>query len=794
MAVAGQDHELTVAGDRPHDLTRLHRQDLVPLAVEQQERSATEASGDLAPGGLGRERDDAGDELVQADRHAHCDGSAEAVPHDHDAVGARADDQLHGGGDIDAARIEVVGTAIGHAHHGHPTLGECSAEPVVQPVGRPEEAAHRAPAGDHGGRPRWQRFGRLVPQERQQPSHREELEVAQLRCDEHVLLGENLEGIERGRGSSVAAGAACAAGAGGASAGAAGPTSDLPHDRNGTAPDIHGNRLVSARRPTGMRTSLRRSLTALGAGVVLAGCSSSPSSVSGTDEPVTSVAQRPGTTVDAPGSTNPGTRPTGSGVGRGLAFRTFDNCDAFLGYVREHALDQVGAYGFGGGWFDRIMPGMAETTMAASAEEDNAGGAAPTASDQAVGADGGTSGTNTQEAGVDEGDLVETDGRYVYTIVDGRTLTIVDTIEGTKVGTLRLDPDQGMSQMILDGTRLALVVNGWGGGPVPLDSAGRPASDFGYGYGYGLTGVNVIDVADPTTPTSLGTSWFEGSAQAVRATDGVVRVVVTSGLGDRLPFVVPANGSLSGEERAEELNRQLVEESVAEDWLPRRIDESPGGTTSTPITTIGCDRIGQPDEFSGLGLTWIATVDLRADAPETLGSAGVVSTGGTTYASAEHLYVSTVRWDPPVDGVQPMRPEPPTTAIHSFGIAGRGDAAYEASGVIDGSLLNQFSMSEHEGRLRVATTTFDSGFGGSSESQVRVLERSDTSLEQVGVVSGLGVTEQIYSVRFIGNMAYVVTFRQMDPLYVVDLSDPTAPVGAGRAEDPGLLGLPAPGG
>ena len=423
--------------------------------------------------------------------------------------------------------------------------------------------------------------------------------------------------------------------------------------------------------------------------------------------------------------------------------------------------------------------------MAASAEDDNSGGAAPTASDEAVAADGGTSGTNTQEAGVDEGDLVETDGRYVYTIVDGRTLTIVDTIEGTKIGALRLDPDQGMSQMILDGTRLALVVNGWGGGPVPLDSAGRPASDFGYGYGYGLTGVNVIDVADPTAPTSLGTSWFEGSAQAVRATDGVVRVVVTSGLGDRLPFVVPANGSLSGEERAEELNRQLVEESVAEDWLPRRIDEAPGGTTSTPITTIGCDRIGQPAEFSGLGLTWIATVDLRADAPETLGSAGVVSTGGTTYASAEHLYVSTVRWDPPVDGVQPMRPEPPTTAIHSFGIAGRGDAAYEASGVVDGNLLNQFSMSEHEGRLRVATTTSDSGFGGSSESQVRVLERSGTALEQVGVVSGLGVTEQIYSVRFLGNMAYVVTFRQMDPLYVVDLSDPTAPVVRGELKIPG---------
>ena len=78
-----------------------------------------------------------------------------------------------------------------------------------------------------------------------------------------------------------------------------------------------------------------------------------------------------------------------------------------------------------------------ETTMAARAEDDNAGGAAPIAPDQAAAPEGGTSGTNTQEAGVDEGDLVETDGRYVYTIVDGRTLTIVDTVEGTKTGTTR---------------------------------------------------------------------------------------------------------------------------------------------------------------------------------------------------------------------------------------------------------------------------------------------------------------------------------------------------------------------
>ena len=304
--------------------------------------------------------------------------------------------------------------------------------------------------------------------------------------------------------------------------------------------------------------------------------------------------------------------------------------------------------------------------------------------------------------------------------------------------------------------------------------------------------MNVIDVADPTAPTSLGTSWFEGSAQAVRATDGVVRVVVTSGLGDRLPFVVPANGSLRGEARAEELNRELIEESVAEDWLPRRIDETADGTASTPITTIGCDQIGQPEEFSGLGLTWIATVDLRADAPETLGSAGVVSTGGTTYASADHLYVSTVRWDPPVDGVQPMRPEPPTGANDSLQHRRTGDPE------LRGIRCDRGQPAEPvlDVRARGATSaspppTFDAGFGNSSESQRAGAPSGRHGARAVGAVGGLGKGERIYAVRFVGDIGYVVTFRQTDPLYSSTCPIRRPAVGR-RAEDPGLLGLPAP--
>jgi uncharacterized secreted protein with C-terminal beta-propeller domain len=100
-------------------------------------------------------------------------------------------------------------------------------------------------------------------------------------------------------------------------------------------------------------------------------------------------------------------------------------------------------------------------------------------------------------------------------------------------------------------------------------------------------------------------------------------------------------------------------------------------------------------------------------------------------------------------------------------------------------LLNQYSMSEHEGFLRVATTTSAGGFGDSQESGVHVLERQGETLVEVGAVTGLGIGEQIQAVRFLGATAYVVTFRQVDPLFVLDLSDPTAPALTGELKVPG---------
>lgn len=121
---------------------------------------------------------------------------------------------------------------------------------------------------------------------------------------------------------------------------------------------------------------------------------------------------------------------------------------------------------------------------------------------------------------------------------------------------------------------------------------------------------------------------------------------------------------------------------------------------------------------------------------------------------------------PPDTPVEP----PEETEVHRFDITAPGAPRYVASGKVPGRLLNQYSLSEHEGYLRVATT---STAGQNSSSAVYVL-KADT-LGEVGEVGGLGDGERIYSVRFIGPVGYVVTFRQVDPLYTLDLRDPAAP-------------------
>jgi uncharacterized secreted protein with C-terminal beta-propeller domain len=126
------------------------------------------------------------------------------------------------------------------------------------------------------------------------------------------------------------------------------------------------------------------------------------------------------------------------------------------------------------------------------------------------------------------------------------------------------------------------------------------------------------------------------------------------------------------------------------------------------------------------------------------------------------------------------------TGIVAFDVSDAGGArSVEASatGSVPGSPLNQFSMSEHNGTFRIATTV-SGAMGADSANDLYVLDRE--SLSHTGAVQGMRITERIYSVRYAGDEAYVVTFRRIDPFHVVDLSDPADPTVEGELKLPGF--------
>lgn len=157
---------------------------------------------------------------------------------------------------------------------------------------------------------------------------------------------------------------------------------------------------------------------------------------------------------------------------------------------------------------------------------------------------------------------------------------------------------------------------------------------------------------------------------------------------------------------------------------------------------------------------------------------------------------------PPSDTAAPGEIVPPAdvvpaptdfvTQIHQFDVSDPEQARYVASGQTQGRLLNSYAMSAADGRLRVATTRQN---GGTTDNAIVVLAPRGQELTEVGQVGGLGAGEQIYAVRFLGDVAWVVTFRQVDPLYAVDLSDPTRPTVRGEPKLPGFSTflLPLPG-
>ena len=432
----------------------------------------------------------------------------------------------------------------------------------------------------------------------------------------------------------------------------------------------------------------------------------------------------------------------------------FDSCDRLGTDLRAAAAPLIGPYG---------LAGLSYGTMTVSTDV-----ARPLSAPAATPA---FSGTNIHEVGADEPDIVKTDGRRIVTIGRDGVLRVVDAASRVQTGKLNLGVSSiGEPQLLLSGDRaLVLVPPGVGSDyrptPVPL---GGGLERLQYTGEPGKPEVILIDLANAPTVASRYTG--EGMIVDARQTGSVAHIVLKTS--PRIAFPVQPYVRDNAERTA--ANRQVLEAAPAGDWLPNW-QVTTGATTTKGH--IGCDRVSRPTVFSGTSMLTVLSFDLGAPALTDGDPISILADGDTVYGTPRSLYVTNdQRWQ----GMLARRVVPDRTQIFRFDTTGR--PSFVAEGTVPGLPINQYALSEWDGHLRIATTGGDASEGPGTQaggSAVRVLQQQGGKLVQTGVVGGLGKGERISAVRFLGPRGYVVTFKQTDPLYSLDLSDPAKPVVTG---------------
>lgn len=476
---------------------------------------------------------------------------------------------------------------------------------------------------------------------------------------------------------------------------------------------------------------------------------------------------------------SPAGRPKGS-------LQTFASSGAFLKYVRGEGLKLAGPFGVSGagmygGFRGRITPTGVPGEVSQPTEPLSLTGQAPVPGSAPDGVASGRSysSTNIQEEGVDEPDLVKTDGRRLI-VMSGDQIHVLDVNEGTAriQGTLQIRNGVGL---FLLGDKVIHFAS--------LGQAPPEASRATHARERPWTKVAVIDIAEPSSPKVVSSVAVEGFFVGARLARGVVRLTLQSGaLGP--PPVALGRGQITERrlDAAEAKNKIAVRTSSVGDWVPHYVVRRSGRAALTGHVHDWA-AVSRPPDRAGLSMLTIVTID--PDDPRPDNAASVIGAGEIIYSSLDNLYVTSSRLDDMLAIRRGRTPRAPITRIHKFDVRNPTRAIYRGSGEVPGHLLNQFSMSEHDGYLRVATTLdapMRASGQGASRSSVLVLREKAGKLITVGSVGNLGVGERIFSVRFIGTKAYVVTFRRLDPLFVIDLGIPTRPRLRGKLKVPGYSG------
>jgi uncharacterized secreted protein with C-terminal beta-propeller domain len=335
------------------------------------------------------------------------------------------------------------------------------------------------------------------------------------------------------------------------------------------------------------------------------------------------------------------------------------------------------------------------------------------------------SGTNIQVEGVDEADVVKTDGEYIY-YVKGTQVIIIKAYPAEEAGIVtRINSENYITDIYFSSNSLVVFAS----------------SGFDYYYDYFEEGeqkgpqttLTVYDISDKENPEKIRELGMDGIYFNSRL------------IGDYLYYIItnPA--------------------SVNDDIVPL-----PGIRENSTWCNIEPESIWYPNNTRGwMQYYTIAGLDIKDPEVKIATETFLLDVGSTIYVSPSNLYLTTQGWSS-------------ETTITKIGIEG-GSIIFKANGTVPGYVLNQFSMDEHNGYFRIATTDQD-WRRGSSGNNVYVLNEE---MEIVGELEDLAPGEEIYSARFMGERCYLVTFKKVDPLFTIDLSDAENPTVLGKLKIPG---------
>lgn len=459
-----------------------------------------------------------------------------------------------------------------------------------------------------------------------------------------------------------------------------------------------------------------------------------------------------------------------------------ENCEALTGYFRAQLLLNGFYGGFGRDgvpeidvavedeWEESMDDSMATSAAAMessavpqSGEEEAEAAAAP--ADLGARSEGGT---NVQVAGVDESDIVKTDGEHLYIARDDRLHVAkireggVDFIASLRIGGRRGGAG-GPRELLISGNTL-----------LAIGSSFDDAAHFGLGGRAPRRADRIwvyeIDISDPASPRIIRSLHSYGSFSTARLVGSSARLVLEAA--PQIDFFHSGFYSSAGTAESGENWEDWIKRAPLSDWLPRFAMIDHRNFSWRTGYTVACERVHLPaaGDLIALGLTTLITFDLSGDEGiSRWGSTAIAADEEAVYATSSSLYVASL--DTAED-----------TSVHRFDLSDPAEPVYDSTATVGGNLINQFAMSEYDGHLRVAATNWRTW---PTESSVTVFDVGD-DLKEVGKVTGLGPTESIFAVRFLGDRGFVVTFRQVDPLYVLDLSDPTAPAVTGELKIPGF--------